>query len=263
MKTRRRINFQSYMQAEMLKYRHTAIGKLTVLMPVICVVMSAVLTHVYFAVDSYNWWYMGMYSGFVALVSGIISEKEKKLGNRALYSLPCDMKTLWDAKVCYGILMSGAAMFLLTVVTILTALFLETQLDVVFLLRPTVFEQLVASVLLWLSFCWQIPWCLFLAQMIGRIPMLIIHFVGIEIMAIILSLSPIYMLFPGAIGARMMCPLLKIMPNGLPAQNGEMTFAPRLIDSSSIPVGIIAAVLWLLLIWGLTRIWYQRKVEKG
>ena len=90
-----------------------------------------------------------------------------------------------------------------------------------------------------------------------------IHFVGIEIMAIILSLSPIYMLFPGAIGARMMCPLLKIMPNGLPAQNGEMTFAPRLIDSSSIPVRIIAAVLWLLLIWGLTRIWYQRKVEKG
>ena len=43
------------MQAEMLKYRHTAIGKLTVLMPVICVVMSAVLTHVYFTIDSYNW----------------------------------------------------------------------------------------------------------------------------------------------------------------------------------------------------------------
>ena len=80
MKTRRHINFQSYMQAEMLKYRHTAIGKLTVLMPVICVVMSAVLTHVYFTIDSYNWWYMGIYPGFVALVSGIISEKEKKAG---------------------------------------------------------------------------------------------------------------------------------------------------------------------------------------
>lgn len=255
--------FQNYMQAEMLKYKHTAVGKLTILMPLICVAMSAVLTHIYFAVDGYNWWYTGMYTGFLALICGIISEKEKKMGNRAVHSLPCDMKKLWDAKVCYGLLMSAGAMVFLTVVIIAVAFLLETVLQVNFILRPSLLEQLAACVLLWLSFCWQIPWCLFLAQTIGRIPMLIIHFVGTELMTIILSLSPIYMFFPGAIGARMMCPLLKIMPNGLPAQTGEMTFAPRLINPSSIPIGIAASVLWFLMILGITRIWYQRRVEKA
>ena len=255
--------FQNYMQAEMLKYKHTAVGKLTILMPLICVAMSAVLTHIYFVVDGYNWWYTGMYTGFLTLVCGIISEKEKKMGNRAVHSLPCDMKKLWDAKVCYGLLMSAGAMVFLTAVIIVAAFLMETQLQVNFILRPSFFEQLAACVLLWLSFCWQIPWCLFLAQTIGRIPMLILHFVGTELMTIILSLSPIYMFFPGAIGARMMCPLLKIMPNGLPAQTGEMTFAPRLINPSSIPIGIAASVLWFLMIWGITRIWYQRRVEKA
>lgn len=92
--------------------------------------------------------------------------------------------------------------------------------------------------------------------------MLLLHVILCNAMAIFLSLSPIYMLFPGAIGARMMCPVLGILPNGLPAQSGEMTFAPRLMDSSSIPIGMVASVIWFLLLWGVGRIDYERRMKR-
>ena len=45
---------RQYLKAEVLKHHHTAINKILIFMPVICVVMSAFLTHVFFAVDGYN-----------------------------------------------------------------------------------------------------------------------------------------------------------------------------------------------------------------
>lgn len=251
-----------YLKAEALKHKHTSMLKLSILMPVVCAVMAAVLTHVYFAVDGYNWWYMMMYTGFIALSGGMIVGKEKKMKNRAILALPCDMGRIWDAKVLYGILASGAAMVLLMILVIVISFLLEHVLNVIFIIRPSLFSQLEAGVLLWLSFCWQIPWCLILAQMLGRTFMFLVHFIFYNVMAIFLSLSPIYMLFPGAIGARMMCPVLGILPNGLPVQSGEMTFAPRLMDSSSIPIGMAASVLWFLLLWGVGRIYYERRMKR-
>lgn len=251
-----------YLKAEALKYKHTSMLKLSILMPVVCAVMAAVLTHVYFAVDGYNWWYMMMYTGFIALSCGMIVGKEKKMKNRAILASPCDMGRIWDAKVLYGILVSGAAMVLLMILVIVISFLLEHVLNVTFIIRPSLFSQLETGVLLWLSFCWQIPWCLLLAQMFGRTFMFLVHFIFYNVMAIFLSLSPIYMLFPGAIGARMMCPVLGILPNGLPAQSGEMTFASRLMDSSSIPIGMAASVLWFLLLWGAGRIYYERRMKR-
>lgn len=262
MRSKNQTGYQGYFRAEALKYKHGTVGKLTLLMPVICVVMSAFLTHEYFAVDSFNWWYTGFAAGYISLLCGIISEKDRKLGNRAVWSLPCDIGRIWDSKVLYGMKMTGAAVLLHTGATIIISFLLETVLHVDFIIRPSVPIQLAAGVLLWMSFCWQIPWCLFLAQTIGRIPMLILHFTAYSLMAVIMSLSPAYMFFPGALGPRMMCVILKVMPNGLPAQAGEVTYAPRLIDPSSIPVGILAAALWLLLLWGVTRKWYRRRVER-
>ena len=88
-------------------------------MPVICAVMSAFLTNIYFAAAGFNWWYMGIYTGFIALICGLLVGKEKKMKNRAILALPCDMGKIWDAKVLYGTLLSGAAMLLLMVLVIL------------------------------------------------------------------------------------------------------------------------------------------------
>lgn len=92
--------------------------------------------------------------------------------------------------------------------------------------------------------------------------MLILHLVLYNVMAIFVSLLPVYMFFPGALAARMMCPVLGILPNGLPAQSGAMTFTQKLMDSSSIPIGMVASVLWFLLLWGVGRIYYERRMKR-
>ena len=51
MRSKKQTGDQGYLHAEALKYKHGTVGKLTLLMPVICVMMSAFLTHVYFAVE--------------------------------------------------------------------------------------------------------------------------------------------------------------------------------------------------------------------
>ena len=162
-----------------------------------------------------------------------------------------------------GTLLSGAAMLLLMVLVILISFFLEHVLNVTFMIEPSLSSQLAAGALLWLSFCWQIPWCLLLAQTLGRTVMLILHLVLYNVMAILVSLLPVYMFFPGALAARMMCPVLGILPNGLPAQSGAMTFTQKLMDSSSIPVGIAASILWFLLLWGAGRIYYERRMKRA
>lgn len=82
---------QSYYKAEFLKNRHTAAEKIIFIMPLISVALSAVLTHNYFAIDSYNWWYAMLFPAMMALVSGMTGARDKKLGNRAIWTIPADM----------------------------------------------------------------------------------------------------------------------------------------------------------------------------
>ncbi|MBS6280308.1 MAG: hypothetical protein KH449_05835 [Lachnospiraceae bacterium] len=130
-----------YLKAEALKHKHTSMLKLLILMPVVCAMLAAVLTHVFFAVDGYNWWYMGIYPGLIALICGMLVGKEKKMKNRAILALPCDMGRIWDAKVLYGILVSGAAMVLLMILVIGIAFLLEHVLNVTFIIRPSLFRN--------------------------------------------------------------------------------------------------------------------------
>ena len=63
-----------FYQAEKLKNRHSAIGRLTILMPLISVILSAVLTSRFFTIDSYNWWYMMLFPGLVSLICGLAGQ---------------------------------------------------------------------------------------------------------------------------------------------------------------------------------------------
>lgn len=259
----REISLKAYFQAERLKQKHSAVGKITILMPALCVALSAVLLRSFFAVDSYNWWYMMIYPGMTALVCASIAGKDKKMDNRAIWAMPCNIKRVWDGKVLYGISISAIGMMLVTVLTILGAFLMETFTTVTFVIRPTIGAQLAGCVLIWLSFCWQIPVCLFLSQALGLIPMLIIHMAGYTVMAVLPSLYSFYMWFPGALTSRMMCVVLGILPNGLPADPATMTKADELLSWHSIPIGMLASVLWLVVFWVLTRKWYERKGEKA
>ena len=100
-------------QAETLKNRRTAAEKLAVWMPLAVVFLAAVLTMDYVIIDSYNWWYIGVFPGCTALICGIVLGKETRQKNRNILTLPVNMRKVWDGKVLYGIRQLAVSVFLL------------------------------------------------------------------------------------------------------------------------------------------------------
>lgn len=68
--------------------------------------------------------------------------------------------------------------------------------------------------------------------------------------------------FAGGVTARMMCVVLGILPNGLPARPGEMTWTPQVMDPNSLWIGTISAVVWFFILWITGKIWYERRMKK-
>ena len=59
---------EAYFQAEAKKYRHSHLKILLLGMPLLNTLLSAVLTHNYFSIDCYNWWYTLLFTGMNALL---------------------------------------------------------------------------------------------------------------------------------------------------------------------------------------------------
>ena len=251
---------KSYFLAEKLKYRHSFLKGLVVLMPLISVFLAAWLTHAFFAVDSYNWWYMGLYPGLIGILCGIIGGKDRRKNNFTIWSLPCSMKRIWDAKVLVGAVMSAAAVLCTIALTVFVGKAMENILHINFIISPSLKMQLAAGLVMWLTTLWQIPFCLFLSQKMGMFLMLLLHMAGSLILSAAISLKPWFALFPGAITARLMCPILGILPNGLPAVEGQMTYSGELMGMQNLLVGVPAALLWFLLFWWGSRTYYERQV---
>lgn len=252
----------NYRKAEIMKYRHSFLYGIVLLMPLISVFFAAGLTGQYFTIDTYNWWYMGLYPGMMGIVCGMIGGKDKKKKNFTLWSLPCDMGKIWDAKIVVGAFCSMGAVVFLTVLSFAVTKLLGEGFHIEFLAQPSVKMQILAGVVLYVTTLWQVPFCLFLSQKIGSFPMILIHVGSYMVAAAVVSLKSWYMLLPGGITSRMMCPLLGILPNGLLAKEGAVTYSPELVEIWNLPIGILAAVLWFLLLWRGSRKWFERQVEK-
>ena len=114
---------------------------------------------------------------------------------------------------------------------------------------------------MWLTTLWQIPFCLFLSQKMGMFPMLLVHMGSYTVIGVTMSLKPWFVLFPGAITSRLMCPVLGILPNGLLAVEGQMTYFPEIMESENLLAGVTAALLWFLLFWWGSRNYFERQVS--
>lgn len=249
-------------QAEVIKNRHTAAEKLAVGMPLTVVFLASVLTGDYVVIDCYNWWYMGLLPAFAALSLGAVIEKEKRQGNRSILSLPIDMKKIWDGKVLYGIRMLFVSIFILCGAVLLAGFFFKSFLHIEFAAETGTKNQLAAAAVLFITSLWQVPFCLLLHQLFGSAAAALIHVAVYECMAVVISLKPYFMLVPGAVSARLMCSILRILPNGLIARPGSITYMPELVTYRAVPVGIASSLLWFLLLWGTGRRMFERQVGR-
>lgn len=144
----------TYLKAEKMKYRHTFLWWLMILMPAVSAFLSAQLTHNYFAMDGYNWWYMLMMPGFLAVACSQIGGKDHKKQNRTIWVLPADMRRIWDAKVLLSVMVSGLATLFLTVFVLAGSVIMERGLHMTFFNAPSVPAQILAAILIWLTSLW-------------------------------------------------------------------------------------------------------------
>ena len=56
-----------------------------------------------------------------------------------------------------------------------------------------------------------------------------------------------------------MCPILKILPNGLMAVLESQTFVPEVLDISQIPFALTVSIILFILITYVTAKWYEKQ----
>ena len=252
-----------YFQAEQLKYRHTSVAAITFGMPVFTALLAFWLTSSYFSIDVYNWWYIGLYPGFLGILCSIIGKKDKQKREITRYGhCPAAWNRSGTQKILVGIKMSAVAVAGLTLFSMMGQMLLESVGNLKMRQAIPIPAQILAGIVLWLTTLWEIPFCLLLAQKISTFLMLVIH-VGIySILSTSVSLKPWFALFPGAITSRLMCVVIKVMPNGLPFEPGQVTYSPELGRVSGLLIGIPAALLWFLVFWLAGRTWFRKQVAE-
>ena len=72
----------------------------------------------------------------------------------------------------------------------------------------------------------------------------------------------IWMISPYTYPSRLMIPILKILPNGLYAETGSVTFKPELLSYDVILPGIVISVVLFLLFTYVTAKWFEKQEAK-
>ena len=89
----------AYIQAENLKHKRTFTKTLMVLAPFVTALMNF-FAPLWFQLNSYNWWYILLYPGFLTLTCALIEQRDNgKLKYRAVASLPISQNKVWKAKI--------------------------------------------------------------------------------------------------------------------------------------------------------------------
>lgn len=240
----------NYIQAENLKCRRTFAKALILLAPAL-VLFHAALTSVWFIANGYNWWYVMILPGFLSLVPALMNQYEdKRLRYRAVFSLPVSLMKTWLAKIALiGIYLVSAGIFHFAVLALGKATIYAR-----YAASYSYGQMLAASLVLIVTTLWQIPFCLFLAKKFGTMVTILVNVLGGIALNVLAATEDFWWLCPYSWGARLMCPVIHVMPNGLLAKQGN-----TLLNTSVIPAGIILSITLFVALSLVTAEWFQKQ----
>ena len=217
----------AYIESEWLKSKRSFVRKMVVLMPLVTVVLALFMMNGTYARElAYNWWYLLFLPFTVAYVAGHLVSADRKKNFHGLWGIVQKKREAGYAKVVAGgLLVLGANVVFMVLIALLGgvadgAQVVESQgvgfgnvrglgLD----------ENLLAGVLLTVTFVWQIPLFMLITMktntMISVVLSVFFNF-GIACLCAVGS----FWWVPFAIPARLMCHVLGILPNGLMAEAG-------------------------------------------
>ena len=210
------------MLSEYQKLKRTFTKKLVWLAPIITLFSSAILglgTTV--QNGGYNWWYIMMLPGMLTLIcAGVAQNDKKKLKYRGILSLPINPEKIWIGKIGICVFLYLISCIIFFVCVTLGGLMFGTSIPLL--------QSAAASVLLFITFLWQIPLCMLLTG---------------NIVCSIFAAKTFCWWIPYAIPARLMCPVIKVLPNGLSVPAND----PLLSTSVILPGILITLILFIVL----------------
>lgn len=239
------------LRAERLKFKRTFGKFLSVIAPGVTLLLAFVLTGGTgsFAAGAWNWWYAALLPGALAVMCYLSAAKDRKNHYSSLKCLPISSwKLLLGKMVCLagGLLTANVLLFAGTAVG---GAFLGTTISME--------NGAAAAVLLTLGYLWEIPLCLFLSMRFGMFADI---FVGMVIsiggLAAVADKST-WWLCPTAIPPRLMCPVLNLLPNGLPVPAGSPLRSPHVIFP-----GVLLSLGWLAVCSLLFVLWFDKAEVK-
>ncbi len=268
-----------YIKSEILKQKNTFARKIVWIAPIITLLIS-ILSPLWYQINSYNWWYMIMYPGFLTLLCALIIQRDDgKLKYQAIYLLPVELNKIWYGKIAVCVYYSFISNVIFMIFNFLGGFIIYKIYQIP--MSITVVQTMSATLFITLLSIWSIPICLFVSKKIGIFICVIIN-VGLNFtLSALISTEKYWILCPYSWVARFMVPVLKILPNGEPTTSSNLFIsAPLKIlviiisitlfciyiilfmfglsfgKSASIGVGIVGSLISALMLTGLgDKVW--------
>ncbi|MCI1982764.1 MAG: lantibiotic immunity ABC transporter MutE/EpiE family permease subunit [Oscillospiraceae bacterium] len=241
----------NYLKAENLKYKGTFAKKLVVIAPALMILL-ALISGRYFVENGYNWWYVLILPGFITLLTALINQyEEKKLKYRAVFVLPVNLKRVWISKVVLiEIYVAVASLIHLAGILLGMAAYNASS--------GIAFGQAIeATFILLITSIWQIPLCLFLSKKFGLMAAILLNLGGGTVLEIWAADKVWWWACPYSWSARLMCPVLGVLPQGVMAKPGN-----PMLNAGVIPVGIVLSIAFFALLLFLTSQWFPKQEVK-
>lgn len=237
----------NYFQAEKVKQKHSFNNKIIWLTPFITVIIAFLLMGSYYLqTAAFNWWYIIFLPFTLAYIASSLIKKDNKYNFHGLLGITRKKANIWFAKI-------GMGTYYLFLTCMIFWGFISGGS---FLLnnKANIGADFLASFILFLSFAWQIPLYMILTQKMNLFVSVIVSIVFNTVITCLVAIKSYWFLVPFSIPARLMCPVLNLMPNGLPVETGSIYN-----NYSSIFTGLIITLGLYVLVSLLTAKWFERQ----
>lgn len=234
------------LKSEDLKYKRTFAKKIFYIAPIYILIQIVALNR-YVLSNSMNWWSVCFMPFTIAILCTLISIAEKKAGNyRTLKSKDINLKKMWISKI-----------LVISYYTFLASLMVILYLLTIKLVRQSSLVQVgplfLGTFVMWITTLILIPICLFLSEAFGPFSSIFVTCIGIA-GGVLTVTGPNWYLCPWNLNMRLMCPILKLNPNGELLESTS-----NLLDYSVIPVGLIVGIVGFIGLSLLTSLWFSKK----
>lgn len=195
---------------------------------------------------AYNWWYVMFLPGLVAILTSMVIGRDKTLGYKGLFLFPNDKALFWMGKILY-----------LSVLVLVSSLIFMVGIVIMgYLDEPFISFQanMAGGAVLVLTSLFQLPVCMFLADRFNLFAAVLFNILMVMGSVVAFQTPSVFQFSPYGVGIALMCPILHILPNGIPIPEGS----PLLIDNGLI-MPVLGCLVLFLTLTGLTALLFRMR----